>query len=137
MEISKPLSEDAVLRELGSRISQYRLNRNLTQAQLAQEAGVSLSTVSRMEAGSSSQISNLVRVLRALDLVENLDLLIPAPAVSPIQQLQLDGKSRRRARPGKETKSVAAGPWAWDEETTAKLEKRQRDPDEETRDREH
>ena len=125
MNISKQLSEDAVLEELGSRISRHRLNRNLTQAQLAREAGVSLSTVNRMEAGNSSQISNLVRVLRALGIMENLNLLVPQPAISPIQQLKLDGKSRRRARPAKSPKAGGSAPWSWDEATTEKLKKRQ------------
>ena len=124
MEIGNHLSGDATLQELGSRIALHRLNRNLTQAQLAKEAGVSLSTVTRMESGSSSQISNLVRVLRALDLLENLNLLIPQPAVSPIQQLKLEGRARKRARPAKEPKTEEAAPWSWDEDTTAKLQRR-------------
>lgn len=99
MKIDNLLTDDMVLQEIGDRIAKLRLNKNMTQAQLADSAGVSLSTVSRVEGGNSSQISNLVRILRALGLLENMELLIPEPTISPIQQLEMEGKRRQRARP--------------------------------------
>lgn len=115
MEIENILSDAAVLELLGERISRYRLNKNLTQAQLAKDAGVSLSTLNRMESGSSSQINNLVRVLRALNLLENIGLLVPEPATSPIQQAKLAGKTRQRARPVKSasTDQDQSTTWSW------------------------
>lgn len=115
MDNNKLLSDNAILADLGSRIARYRLNRNLTQAQLATEAGVSLSTVNRIESGSSAQFSNLIRVLRTLDLLDNLDLLIPPPPVSPVQQVKMQGKTRQRARASR-TKSdnTSKQPWTWD-----------------------
>jgi transcriptional regulator with XRE-family HTH domain len=65
MKITNNFADAAVLQLIGEGISRYRLNRNLTQTQLADDAGVSLSTLNRMESGSSSQINNFVRVLRA------------------------------------------------------------------------
>ena len=50
-----------VLADLGDRLAQHRLNRNLTQDQLAREAGVSKRTIVRLENGQSSQATNLVR----------------------------------------------------------------------------
>jgi putative transcriptional regulator len=99
MKITNNLTNAAFLQLLGERVSRYRLNKNLTQARLAGDAGVSLSTLNRMESGSSSQVNNLVRGLRALNLLENIDLLVPEPATSPIQQAKLAGKTRQRARP--------------------------------------
>ena len=66
MAIQTETTDQQVLAELGDRLAQYRLNRNLTQDQLAREAGVSKRTVVRLENGQSSQMTNLVRVLRAL-----------------------------------------------------------------------
>ncbi len=107
-------SDDAVLQEIGTRLAQYRLNRNLTQRELAREAGVSLSTVTRIEDGKSAQLTNLIRVLRALGLLDNLEALVPAPRVSPLQQLELRGKQRRRASSKKEETTGPAEPWTWD-----------------------
>lgn len=109
------LSDDAALKELGQRIAQYRLNRNLTQNALAEEAGISKRTLHRVEHGESTHLTNLVRILRALNLLENLEALIPTPAISPIQQVKMQGKRRRRAS----SPSVAPNPkspWSWGDE---------------------
>ena len=83
MKLTNDHSDDAVLKEIGNRITQYRLNQDKTQAALAQEAGVSSRTLIRVEHGYSIQGSSLIRILRALQLVENLDALIPGPAARP------------------------------------------------------
>jgi transcriptional regulator with XRE-family HTH domain len=106
------LSDQALLEEIGRRVGQYRLNRNLTQAQLAAEAGISGPTLQRLEYGQPSQLTTLLRVLRALGLLENLEGLIPEPPVSPIQQAKLKGKTRRRAS-GKSTVEEKSSSWSW------------------------
>jgi putative transcriptional regulator len=111
MIFTPTLSDAAVLQELGSRLAQYRLNLNLTQEALAREAGISLRTLVRIETGEPSQTSNVLRVLRVLGLLENLEALVPAPAVSPIEQLKLKGKVRQRA--SSETPARVAEPWSW------------------------
>lgn len=118
MEISNELADRKVLSELGDRLARHRLDRNLTQAQLAREAGVSKRTVVRLEKGESSQVTNLVRVLRALGLLTNLDGLVPAPLVSPLAQLKSRAKERRRASPVAK-KPGPESPWTWGDETTS------------------
>lgn len=115
MKFINELSDEAVLHEVGHRITQYRLNQDKTQAALAQEAGVSNRTLARVEHGDSVQAASIIRILRALQLMENLDALIPEPAVSPIQQLKMQGKRRQRAS-SKSTKSIKEEPWAWGDE---------------------
>jgi transcriptional regulator with XRE-family HTH domain len=112
MKFTRDISDRAVLKELGSRIARVRLNSNLTQSALAKEAGVSQRTLIRVEHGESTQTSNLMRILRALHILENFEALIPEPAISPIQQLQLHGKSRKRASP-QPGKSASKKPWSW------------------------
>lgn len=110
------MTDDALLRELGARCAQRRLDRNVTQAALAREAGVSLATVKRLEAGLSVQLANWLRVLRALDLVDGLLDLIPDPARSPIHQLREQQKPRRqRASPA--PIEAAEEPWSWGDES--------------------
>ena len=115
MKLIENISDDAVLKELGSRIARYRLNRNLTQGALAKEAGVSLPTVQRIEYGHSTQASNLIRVLRVLGLLENFEALIPEPGISPIQQLRLHGRQRMRASTTTGNQEPDA-PWSWGDE---------------------
>ena len=115
MNISNHASDQTVLQALGRRLARHRLNRNLTQAALAAEAGVSALTVQRIEQGRSSQAANLIRILRALGLLDNLDALVPEPAISPIQQARMRGRVRQRAssRPGRPEPPTE---WSWGDE---------------------
>ena len=115
MGVGKGRSDEAMLRELGDRIGRLRLNRNQTQADLATEAGVSLSTLRRIEQGESSHTANLIRLLRALDLLDNLESLVPEPPVSPLQQLETRSKERRRAS-SRTDRSQKKEPWTWGDE---------------------
>src|ERR1039458_5095541 len=112
MAIPMETTDRRVLAELGDRLARHRLNRNLTQDQLAREAGVSKRTVVRLENGQSSQVTNLVRVLRALGLLGNLDVLVPAPVASPIEALKAKARERRRASPAS-NKPMPSSDWTW------------------------
>lgn len=114
MKISNQLTDEVILRELGARLARVRLERNLTQAGLAEQAGVSKRTVERMEAGGVTQLVNLVRVCRVLDLLERFESLIPEPVASPVAQLKLRGKQRKRASSAKAT-TASTGKWQWDD----------------------
>lgn len=97
MKITPLLTDEAVLDELGQRLKQTRLQRNLTQRHLAEEAGVSLATVRSLEDGKPSQLVTLIRVLRVLGLLGGLERAVPEPSPSPIEELRLRGRERRRA----------------------------------------
>lgn len=113
MKISTTLTNAAILREMGERLARERLDRNLTQAALAEEAGVAKRTVERLEAGeTATQLSGFVRVCRALGLLERLDALLPEGAPSPIALLQRQGRKRQRAT-GRKVVSTAAKEWTW------------------------
>ena len=107
-------SDDAVLTELGARLERARLDVDMTQARLAEEAGVSKSTVERLEKGSSVQLSNLIRILRVLGLLKNLDDLVPAVGPRPVELLDMQGKQRQRASGRR--KHAADGDWTWRDE---------------------
>ncbi len=108
-------SDRAILEELGRRIARHRLNRNLTQEAFADEAGVSKATLARLERGRSTNLSNLVRILRTLHLVENLESLVPEPLPSPIQQIAT-GKEHRQRASKKAALESEDTPWQWGEE---------------------
>jgi transcriptional regulator with XRE-family HTH domain len=116
MKITKQATDDAVLAELGGRLARIRVERNLTQAQLAEQAGVSKRTVERLESGAvATQLSGFIRVCRVLDVLDRFDTLISEPVPSPVAQLKLRGKQRRRAYTVK-IKKPAAKKWQWGDE---------------------
>jgi transcriptional regulator with XRE-family HTH domain len=116
MKITKQVTDEAVLYELGERLTRIRLDRNFTQAQLAIEAGVSKRTVERLEAGTvGTQLSGFIRVCRALDVIERFDLLVPEPVPSPIEQLKLAGRRRQRASKARPAR-LSEKKWQWGDE---------------------
>jgi transcriptional regulator with XRE-family HTH domain len=119
MKITQELTDEAVLAELGARIARTRLERNLTQRELAAEAGVERKALQRVEAGESVRVVSLLRLLRALGLLEALDSLVPEPAPSPIELLALQGRRRRRASGGRarpERGHQRQPGWRWGDE---------------------
>jgi transcriptional regulator with XRE-family HTH domain len=113
MKITKQATDELVLNELGERLAGIRLDRNLTQAQLATQAGVSKRTVERLEAGTvGTQLSGFIRVCRALDVMERFDLLVPEPVPSPVEQLKMAGRKRQRASTSKPAKP-SNKKWQW------------------------
>lgn len=116
MKIAATLTDEAVLTELGQRLARHRLDRNLTQAELAHAAGVSKRTVERIEAGASAQLTHFLRVCRALDLLERFQVLVPEPLASPIEQLKRRGSQRQRASSSVKEPAGSYTPWTWDDD---------------------
>ena len=116
MKITKQATDEVILGELGGRLAKIRLERNLTQAQLAMQAGVAKRTVERLEAGTvGPQLSGFIRVCRVLDVIERFDLLVPEPVPSPVEQLKLRGHKRRRASANRQPKAPSKR-WQWGDE---------------------
>lgn len=98
MLITDHATEAATLTELGGRLRQHRIRRDLTQRDLAHEAGLSVDTVKRLESGRPIGTDNLLRALRVLGLLEALGQAIPEPQPSPLERLARQGSERQRVR---------------------------------------
>ncbi len=116
LKISNELSDAALLVEVGARLAQRRIAFRLTQAGLAEQAGISKRTLERAENGFSVQLQSLLRILRVLDLVEGLEVLIPAAEQSPMDLLQRQGRQRKRAFTSRGV-AEPKGKWTWGEDT--------------------
>ena len=91
------LSDKAAMALIGERIQRERLNQNLTQAGLAERAGIGVRTVRSLEAGQKPTVETLIRALRGLGKLGALDALLPEPGLSPLQLAKLQGRQRQRA----------------------------------------
>ncbi len=73
---------------LCKRIEDIRLQRNLTQQQLAEMAGISRSTMTRLAQNDRGiSFDSFIRILQALQLDDHLDALLPDPGISPLEIL--------------------------------------------------
>ena len=86
MKFDEAASDELVLVELGQRLTRLRLTEGLTQAQLAEQGGLAKRTLERMEAGKSTQLLTLIRVLRVLGLLEGLEFIAPVEEDNPSRQ---------------------------------------------------
>lgn len=84
--------------ELGSRLRRLRLDRNLDQISTAGKAGISEKALRNLESGHGSTVETLVRVLKALDFLQGIDMLAPEITVNPLELLRRAKAPRQRAR---------------------------------------
>jgi transcriptional regulator with XRE-family HTH domain len=119
MYINSALTDGALLNEIGERLERRRIDADLTQAQLAEEAGISKRTVERIESGHSTDFVMLLRALRVLKLLEALDQWIPDQQQSPLVLLKGRGRARKRVRNSRSTDGTSgskpAPRWKWRE----------------------
>ena len=91
------MSDKAILSQLGAQLKQMRLNKNITQLQMSNIAGLSRSAISAMENDGNGSMISFVQALRALEKLEILNNFITEAPVSPVQIAKLHGKQRQRA----------------------------------------
>lgn len=93
-------STHQIHQDIAQRLNQYRIHLELTQQELADEAGISVPTLSRLLNGKGATLDTFLRVLKAMNLVEAMAAYIPEPRNSPL--------SPRRARPIADRQRVRA-----------------------------
>lgn len=98
------MSNSALLAEIGARLKSLRVEQNKDQQQFAYEAGLSLRTLSRLENGHSVSFEAVLKVIRALGLIERLDLLLPTVDISPVEQAKNKRNTPRQRASGRKTK---------------------------------
>ncbi|NOX28980.1 MAG: helix-turn-helix transcriptional regulator [Actinobacteria bacterium] len=113
LTIDQERNDRQIMASLGQRIRAARLNRNLTQAEMATRSGIVRQTVAAIEGGNDVSLTTLVAVLRVLGLTDRIDSLVPEQVDSPMARLQNTSKPRQRAR-----RSTAAPnqEWMWGNE---------------------
>lgn len=111
MKITGDENKQIILMEHGRRIRDVRIGRSITQQELTQNAGLSFSTVVRVENGEGVNIENYMKILRTLDLLINFDLLIPELLPTP-EELFRGKPKRQRASMRKKARE-----WKWGDET--------------------
>jgi len=94
------LSDGAILKRIGQYVKSKRIERDLTQDNVAERAAISRSTLSLLERGENIAFSNLLKILRVLDALYVLEQFQVSDQISPIQIAKEDEKRRKRASRG-------------------------------------
>jgi len=104
-------TSDQIEAALCKRLESIRLSRNITQAQLAEEAGVSPRTIGRLEKGQGVSVDTFIRIMIALGIQQSLEALLPDPTVRPIERVGIGAGERKRARPTQTSNERPT--WSW------------------------
>lgn len=86
------------IKELGQKIKTYRIMNEMSQQDLEDKSGVSKRSISRLEQGESVQTDNLFKILIALGLGDNIELLVPDQTKRPSYYLEKSGSKPKRVR---------------------------------------
>ncbi|MGA1823789.1 MAG: helix-turn-helix domain-containing protein [bacterium] len=91
------MADPVIVQKIGLCLKQMRLDRNISQEDLAERTGLNRITVSRLEAGRAATLLTVVQVLRGLDKLDILDVFEEKSELSPLQLLKMQKKERQRA----------------------------------------
>jgi transcriptional regulator with XRE-family HTH domain len=89
-----------LLKRVGEAMRRLRVQRQLTQRDLASKADVSPQSIAKLERAEGSTLETLVRALHALKATEFIENLAPRARVSPIELLRADTPRQRVRRSG-------------------------------------
>ena len=97
IKIQESLADPAIVQKICHGLKQMRLNKNMSQSELASISGVNRVTISRMESGRAATLLTVVQILRALEKLDILNTFCEEAEVSPLELVKLKRKQRHRA----------------------------------------
>ena len=103
------------IRIISERVRNYRIDFPLTQKQLSDRSGVSLRSIQRFENGEDIQLGNLIKLLSALGLDNNVEMLVPDVTKRPAAFVE-PASRRQRVHVKKGNKSGTNEPFQWGDE---------------------
>jgi transcriptional regulator with XRE-family HTH domain len=92
-----PAAVTRSLRRLGEDLTSWRKLRDLTAAEVADRAGVGVNTVLRLEKGNGATLENVLRIARALGVLDALATALD-PYATDLGRLRADETLPRRVR---------------------------------------
>jgi transcriptional regulator with XRE-family HTH domain len=92
-----PMAVTRALRHLGEHCGVWRRLRQLTAAEVADRAGISRDTVLRLEKGQGVSLENLLRIARALGVLDHLTDALD-PYATDVGRLRADESLPKRVR---------------------------------------
>ena len=110
MKIDQLTPNRVILQELGKRLARSRKQQGLSQTALAEEAGIGVATLRRIEGGQDSQMETWIKVMKSLRMWSAVDSFLPETLDSPMREV-LSSRKRKKSH----SKSEGAIKWG-DEE---------------------
>ena len=109
------LTDIELCNRIGVKMKTVRLKQNMSQDELADKSGVSISTINRMEDGEVKTLESLIRILRTLGKLDIFIPLVEEEQLSPNEYYELTNKAnkhkRKRASKGYKIENKEESEW--------------------------
>lgn len=105
------MSDDAIIHTIGEFVRHQRLQRNITQKDLAEKAGINRTTLSDLELGRRCQLVTLIQVLRILNQLHVFESFEVKQQISPIKLAEMEMKKRQKASGSKDESNTKKSDW--------------------------
>lgn len=92
------LANDEIIKILGERIKENRIERGYSQKEFAIKCGLSQHTLSNIETGKTFSIDNLLNILRFFNMLDNVNMLIPNVEPNPYDVIKGIKNRKRKKR---------------------------------------
>ena len=91
------MTDKEILTLIADRAKKVRISHDLRQSDLSEKSAVPLSSIRVFERSGKISLVYLIKILRALSLVEELDNLFQSPQIDDLKSI-LNQKEKRRER---------------------------------------
>lgn len=92
------LSDTEIVKRISSRLKENRLKQNISRQDLADNSGVSISSIVRMEEGEIKSFDSFLRVLRTLGKMDILFPLLEEEELSPNEYFNVVQVAKKKIR---------------------------------------
>ena len=92
------LADFDIAKRIGANLKSIRLKQNITQSNLAEAAGISLSTLKKIESGDICSFDSFLRLLRTLGKLEVLQPLVEEEQLTPNEYWEFINNAKRKMR---------------------------------------
>ena len=98
MKIDYLTPEGAILAEMGRRLARVRKQQGFSQTRLAEEAGIGVATLRRIESGQDGQLASWLKLMKALRMTAAVDGLLPETFDSPMAEVLYKAKQSKKGQ---------------------------------------
>lgn len=101
------------MRQMGIKLKELRIGKNMKQAELADASGVSVFTISSVENGKTTSLLTLIQLLRALGHLDYLNAFFQEETISPIAYEKLLKNNKKKIRVKSSSTGINKGDSEW------------------------
>ncbi len=101
------------MRQIGSKLKELRIEKNMKQKELAEAAGVSVFTISSIENGKTTSLLTVIQLLRALEHLDYLDSFFQEESISPVAYAKLMKNNKKKERVKSSTSIINSKDSEW------------------------